>query len=265
MSIAACFEHFSPSCTDEKGPRSRALSPRRQRDRSGADDVGRCAIGSRDDRAVAFGEVTAASRECETAFGNRCLSRTRVAPGLPLCDAFSISKTKPDRERRMPQFQWADAAGYARDECPCFFSAGWKAARGFSLQASTSFATKSPSALGLGEHAEYNGLVVWAWVAELEYAQDLKSWDRQLSCGFDSRPRHDLEAPREQEIRSFRYRFFKSTRGVSETIARSKNWTRSASNLGIDSSPHPRQPQRWQRCGLMIVKVLRHDSNQCRV
>jgi len=65
--------------------------------------------------------------------------------------------------------------------------------------------------------------------------------------------------------RPLHYRFFKSTGGVSETIACSKTRTRSASNLGVDSSPHPRQPQPWQRCGLMIVKVLRHDSHRCRV
>jgi hypothetical protein len=64
---------------------------------------------------------------------------------------------------------------------------------------------------------------------------------------------------------SVSYRFFKSTGRVSETIAHSENRTRSASNLGIDASPQPRQPQRWQRCGRMIVKVLRNDSHQCRV
>jgi hypothetical protein len=70
---------------------------------------------------------------------------------------------------------------------------------------------------------------------------------------------------RSERSRSFPYRFFKSTGGVPETIARWKNRTRSASNLGIDSTPHPRQPQPWQRCGRMIVEVLRHDSHQWRV
>jgi len=61
------------------------------------------------------------------------------------------------------------------------------------------------------------------------------------------------------------HRAFKSIAAVSQPIARSENRMRSAFTLGFDSSPHPRQPQRWHRCGLIAVKVLRHDSHQCRV
>ena len=39
---------------------------------------------------------------------------------------------------------------------------------------------------------EYNRLSIYAGVAELADAQDLKSWVPQGACGFDSHPRHHI-------------------------------------------------------------------------
>src|SRR6478672_10197508 len=42
-----------------------------------------------------------------------------------------------------------------------------------------------------------------AGVAKLADAQDLKSWDRKRSCGFDSRPRHQCADKSDDRFRMF--------------------------------------------------------------
>jgi len=56
------------------------------------------------------------------------------------------------------------------------------------------------------------------------------------------------------------YSLFKSTSAGSGTTASSERRMESGSNFGVVSSPHPRQPQRSQRCGRLVVNALRHDS-----